>query len=114
MRDVVPPPMPVEPPLPVPAVVASDGECGMVADADGVVFELFGEEAEFDWAEIGSLVYETAHRGRQLAVHVALYDGSSYTCEINGRAARVTEWIAQLELVLDRCMPERTGPDAPR
>ncbi|WP_432752805.1 protein kinase [Streptomyces sp. JL2001] len=109
VRDVVPPPMPAEPPLPVPAVVASDGECGMVADADGVVFELFGEEAEFDWAEIGSLVYETAHRGRQLAVHVALYDGSSYTCEINGRAARVTEWIAQLERVLDRCMPGPAG-----
>ncbi|MFG2871556.1 protein kinase [Streptomyces sp. NPDC048338] len=116
VRDVVPPPMPAVPPLPVPAVVASDGECGMVADADGVVFELFGEEAEFDWAEIGSLVYETAHRGRQLAVRVDLYDGSSYSCEINGRAARVTEWTAQLELVLDRCMPGWTGsgPDGSR
>ncbi|MFB7373327.1 serine/threonine-protein kinase [Streptomyces sp. NPDC056222] len=128
VRDAVPaPPMPAGPPPPPPvppkpsgppspaipvrsdpppALIAADGECGVVADADGVVFEMFGEEAEFGWGEIGSVAYETARRDRQLRVVVTLQDGSSYDCEVNGRAALVTQWVAQLDLVLDRYLAE--------
>ncbi|MFE5486848.1 serine/threonine-protein kinase [Streptomyces sp. NPDC056527] len=126
VRDAVPaPPMPAGPPPPVPprpsgppspalparsgpapALIAADGECGVVADADGVVFEMFGEEAEFGWGEIGSVAYETARRDRQLRVVVTLQDGSSYDCEVNGRAALVTQWVAQLDLVLDRYLAD--------
>ncbi|MFF8607326.1 serine/threonine-protein kinase [Streptomyces sp. NPDC015346] len=119
VRDQAPPPvrevppvpalptMPAEPPPPAPALVAADGDCGVVADADGIRFEVFDEEAEFAWAEIGSVEYESARRGRQLRVVVTLYDGSAYDCEVNGRSALVKEWIAQLELVLRHCMPRQ-------
>ncbi len=117
VRDAVPAPvrhapplpalptMPAEPPPPAPALVAADGDCGVIADADGIRFEVFDEEAEFGWAEIGSVEYESARRGRQLRVVVTLYDGSAYDCEVNGRSALVKEWIAQLDLVLRHCMP---------
>ncbi|WP_137995114.1 serine/threonine-protein kinase [Streptomyces exfoliatus] len=113
VRDAVPapvhdaplPPMPVEPPPPVPALIAADGECGVVVGAEGITFELFGEEADFDWSEIGSVAYEAGRLGRRLHVRITLYDGSVYACDVNGRAARVREWIEQLEHVLERCMP---------
>ncbi|MFF7179494.1 protein kinase [Streptomyces sp. NPDC008121] len=95
------PPMPSAPPS-GPALIAADGECGIIADADGIAFELFGEQAEFGWDEIGAVAQETPWRGRQFRVVVTLRDGSTYECEVNGRAARVREWAAQLDLVLDR------------
>ncbi|MEV4945067.1 serine/threonine-protein kinase [Streptomyces sp. NPDC053755] len=100
-----PPPMPSGPPD-GPVLVAADGECGVVADAGGIAFELFGEEAEFGWDEIGSVAYETARRDRRLRVVVTLRDGSSYDCEVNGRAALVAGWTTQLDLVLDRYLSE--------
>ncbi|MGA5191940.1 protein kinase domain-containing protein [Streptomyces exfoliatus] len=109
VRDASPlpalPTMPAVPPSPAPALVAADGDCGVIADVDGIRFEVFDEEAEFGWAEIGSVEYEAARRGRQLRVVVTLYDGSAYDCEVNGRSALVKEWIAQLDLVLHHCMP---------
>nr|WP_268247927.1 serine/threonine-protein kinase [Streptomyces lateritius] len=109
VRDVPPlpalPTMPAEPPPPAPALVAADGDCGVVADAEGIRFEVFDEEAEFSWAEIGSVEHESARRGRQLRVVVTLYDGSAYECEVNGRAALVKEWTARLDLILRHCMP---------
>ncbi|MGA5062800.1 protein kinase domain-containing protein [Streptomyces exfoliatus] len=109
VRDAPPlpalPTMPAEPPPPAPALVAADGDCGVIADADGIRFEVFDEEAEFSWPEIGSVEYESARRGRQFRVVVTLYDGSAYDCEVNGRSALVKEWIAQLDLVLRHCMP---------
>ncbi|MEU7294120.1 serine/threonine-protein kinase [Streptomyces exfoliatus] len=109
VRDASPlpalPTMPAEPPPPAPALVAADGDCGVIADADGIRFEVFDEEAEFSWPEIGSVEYASARRGRQLRVVVTLYDGSAYDCEVNGRSALVKEWIAQLDLVLRHCMP---------
>ncbi|MEU2115537.1 serine/threonine-protein kinase [Streptomyces sp. NPDC016459] len=109
VRDAPPltalPTMPASPPPPAPALVAADGDCGVVADADGIRFEVFDDEAEFAWAEIGSVEYEAVRRGRRLRVVVTLYDGSAYECEVNGRATLVKEWIAQLDLVLSHCMP---------
>ncbi|MFD3332643.1 serine/threonine-protein kinase [Streptomyces sp. NPDC058700] len=109
VRDAPPltalPTMPASPPPPAPALVAADGDCGVVADADGIRFEVFDEEAEFAWAEIGSVEYGAVRRGRQLRVVVTLYNGSAYECEVNGRATLVKEWVAQLDLVLGHCMP---------
>ncbi|MEU9863936.1 protein kinase [Streptomyces sp. NPDC047971] len=106
VADAVPlpalPTMPVRPPEPAPALIIADSDCALVADADGVHFELHGEEAEFEWDEIGSVEYESERWGRRLRVVVTLRDGSAYTCEIGGRAALVQEWMDRMDRVLDR------------
>ncbi|MDV5148071.1 protein kinase [Streptomyces sp. SBC-4] len=102
---VVPPPPPL-PPGPAPDFVAADRVGGIAVDADGVSIHLFGEEADFGWAEIGAVEYGRLRRGRGLRITVSLYDGTTYVCEVDGRrAARVDEWTALLDLVLDRYLP---------
>ncbi|WP_405862433.1 protein kinase [Streptomyces sp. NBC_00090] len=101
----VPPPPPL-PPRPAPEFVAADRVGGIAVDAEGVSIHLYGEEADFTWAEIGALEYGRVRRGRGLRITVTLYDGSTYVCELDGRrAARVDEWTALLDLVLDRYLP---------
>ncbi|MFJ8657833.1 serine/threonine-protein kinase [Streptomyces sp. NPDC093795] len=100
------PPQPSVPPLPAPDFVAADRSSGIAVDADGVSLQLFGEEADFAWAEIGAVRYERVRRGRALRVAVHLYDGSVFDCEVDGRrAARVDEWILRLDPVLARYLP---------
>ncbi|MHA4775413.1 serine/threonine-protein kinase [Streptomyces sp. MSC1_001] len=103
---LVVPPQPSLPPLPAPDFVAADRNSGIAVDAGGLSLHLFGEEAEFVWAEIGAVRYERIRRGRALRVSVHLYDGSVYDCEVDGRrAARVDEWILRLDPVLARYLP---------
>lgn len=103
---LVVPPQPSLPPLPAPDFAAADRNSGIAVDAGGLSLHLFGEEAEFVWAEIGAVRYERIRRGRALRVSVHLYDGSVYDCEVDGRrAARVDEWILRLDPVLARYLP---------
>lgn len=100
------PPQPSAPPLPAPDFVAADRNSGVAVDASGVSLHLFGEEADFVWAEIGAVRYDRFRRGRVLRVAVTLHDGSVYDCEVDGRrAARVDEWISRLAPVLARYLP---------
>ncbi|MFE0699599.1 serine/threonine-protein kinase [Streptomyces sp. NPDC058872] len=101
------PPSPAVPPLPAPEFVAADRNGGVVVDGNGVCLQLFGEEAEFSWGEIGAVRHGRFRRGRGLRIAVILYDGSVYDCEVDGRrAARVDEWIRQLDPVLQRYLTD--------
>lgn len=95
------PPPPVAPPQPVPEFVAADSIYGIVVDGAGICLQLLDDEAEFSWPEIRAVRYERTRRGRWLRIAVILYDGTDYTCEIDGRrAARVDEWVHGLARVL--------------
>ncbi|QES17330.1 serine/threonine protein kinase [Streptomyces venezuelae] len=100
------PPPPVAPPQPVPEFVAADNVYGIVVDGAGICLQLLDDEADFTWSEIGAVRYGRTRRGRWLRITVVLYDGTEYTCEIDGRrAARVDEWVRGLERVLARFLP---------
>ncbi|QES00997.1 serine/threonine protein kinase [Streptomyces venezuelae ATCC 10712] len=100
------PPPPVAPPQPVPEFVAADNVYGIVVDGAGICLQLLDDEADFTWPEIGAVRYVRTRRGRWLRISVVLYDGTEYTCEIDGRrAARVDEWVRGLERVLARFLP---------
>lgn len=95
------PPPPVVPPGPAPVFEAADKTSGIVVDANGVVLVISDAEAEFSWAEIGSVRYGSTRGGRGLSVILTLYDGSTYTCVLDGRrATRVNEWAWHLGQVL--------------
>ncbi|MGW2016367.1 serine/threonine-protein kinase [Streptomyces sp. NPDC001927] len=103
---VVVPPRPAAPPGPAPTFEAADKTSGIAVDADGVVFVVSDVEAEFGWEEIGSVASELTRRGRRLAVTLTLYDGSTYTCEVDARGTeRADAWALQLDLVLRRYLP---------
>ncbi|MFF9016045.1 serine/threonine-protein kinase [Streptomyces sp. NPDC014870] len=100
------PPPPAAPPGPAPTFEAADGASGIAVDAEGVVFVIADVEAEFGWEEIGSVTYARTRRGRRLAVTLTLYDGSTYTCDVDGRGAeRAAAWERHLDLVLSRYLP---------
>ncbi|MGW6419053.1 serine/threonine-protein kinase [Streptomyces sp. NPDC055055] len=103
------PPPPSLPPQPAPEFVAADRASGIVVDGGGVHLQLFGEEAEFGWAEIVGVEYWPTRRGRGLRVAVTLRaGGGTYTCELDGRrAARIDEWAARLGSVLAHYLPPR-------
>ncbi|MFD3947085.1 serine/threonine-protein kinase [Streptomyces sp. NPDC058579] len=106
LPTVVVPPQPAAPPGPAPTFEAADRSSGIAVDADGVVFVISDVEAEFGWEEIGSVASELTRRGRRLAVTLTLYDGSTYTCEVDGRGTeRAEAWARQLDLVLRRYLP---------
>ncbi|UJA07999.1 protein kinase domain-containing protein [Streptomyces collinus] len=98
------------PPLPygAPEVVLGDGDARVVVNAAGVVLELGGVAADFEWAEIAVVRRTPGTRGNRLTVTVQLWDGDVYDCELNARrSARLTEWIARLDPVLGRYLPHR-------
>ncbi|MFI5683031.1 serine/threonine-protein kinase [Streptomyces sp. NPDC051636] len=91
------------PPVPYagPEVVLADKDVRVVVNATGVILEVAGAAADFDWAEIAQVV--RTRRGSRLTVAVRLWDGGVYACEVNARrAARLGEWLAQLDAVLAR------------
>ncbi|MFB7452529.1 serine/threonine-protein kinase [Streptomyces sp. NPDC056194] len=100
------PPPPLLAPAPAPEFTAADRNSGIAVDGSGVSLHFFGEEADFLWSEIGAVRYDRIRRDRVLRVAVTLYDGSVYDCEVDGRrAARVDEWIRQLDPVLRHYLP---------
>jgi serine/threonine protein kinase len=109
-----PPPTPPQgpygfgPPIPLgpPEVMLADREARVVVNATGVILELHGAAADFEWAEIAGVV--RTPRGNRLTVTVRLWDGSVYDCELNARRpARLAEWIAHLDPVLGRYLTGR-------
>ncbi|MFF7239208.1 protein kinase [Streptomyces collinus] len=98
------------PPVPygAPEAVLGDGDARVVVNAAGVVLELGGVAADFEWAEIAVVRRTPGTRGNRLTVTVQLWDGGVYDCELNARrSARLTEWIARLDPVLGRYLPHR-------
>ncbi|MFC9284796.1 protein kinase [Streptomyces collinus] len=119
---VAPPHLPPVPPVPpqggygfgppvpygAPEAVLGDGDARVVVNAGGVILELGGVAADFEWAEIAVVRRTPATRGNRLTVTVQLWDGGVYDCELNARrSARLTEWIARLDPVLGRYLPHR-------
>ncbi|MGW3193180.1 serine/threonine-protein kinase [Streptomyces sp. NPDC001118] len=91
------PPVPYAPP----EVELTDGQARVVVNATGVVLEVAGAAADFEWAEIAH-VWRT-RRGHHLTVTVRLWDGGVYDCELNARrSARLGEWFARLDFALSR------------
>ncbi|MFF7126330.1 MULTISPECIES: protein kinase domain-containing protein [unclassified Streptomyces] len=98
------------PPLPygAPEVEFTDRDSRVVVNATGVVLEVAGAAADFEWAEIAGVVRTPSPRGSRLTVTVRLWDGGVYSCELNARrSARLTEWIAHLDHVLGRYLAGR-------
>jgi serine/threonine protein kinase len=93
------PPMPYGPP----EAVLADGEARVVVNATGVILEVAGVAADFEWAEIATVGRTPSSRGSRLTVTVQLWDGSVYPCELNARrSARLTEWLGLLDHTLAR------------
>ncbi|MGV4984729.1 serine/threonine-protein kinase [Streptomyces sp. NRAIS4] len=101
-----PPPQVVQgfgPPVPyaLPEVELTDGEARVIVNATGVVLQVAGAAADFEWAEIAHI--GRTRRGHHLTVTVRLWDGGVYDCELNARrSARLGEWLARLDHVLGR------------
>ncbi|MEV8561141.1 serine/threonine-protein kinase [Streptomyces sp. NPDC051917] len=97
------------PPVPyvVPEVELAEGESRVVVNATGVVLEVAGADADFEWAEIAHV--GRARRGHHLTVVVRLWDGGAYDCELNARrsARPACSPTAVSEQVLDPYMLER-------
>ncbi|MEV6052044.1 hypothetical protein [Streptomyces sp. NPDC052107] len=73
-------------------------------NATGIVLEVAGTAADFEWAEIAHV--GRTRRGHHLTVVVRLWDGGVYDCELNARrSARLGEWLARLDHVLGRYAP---------
>lgn len=94
-------------PYVVPEVELADGESRVVVNATGVVLEVAGTDADFEWAEIAHV--GRARRGHHLTVVVRLWDGGVHDCELNAwRSARpACSPTAVSEQVLDPYMLER-------
>jgi hypothetical protein len=87
-----------------PVLEASDRRGSVVADRDGVRFQLDDQEAEFDWDEIGAVEYDVSRFGRWLTVTVHLTGPRRrwYQADVEAPArGRLKEWTAQLDAVLD-------------
>ncbi|SOD86822.1 serine/threonine-protein kinase [Streptomyces sp. Ag109_G2-15] len=98
------------PPLPYgpPEAVLADRESRVVVNATGVILEVAGVAADFEWAEIAGVVRTPSTLGSRLTVTVRLWDGGVYACELNARrSARLAEWIAHLDPVLGRYLAGR-------
>ncbi|WP_317443165.1 serine/threonine-protein kinase [Streptomyces collinus] len=98
------------PPVPygAPEAVLGDGDARVVVNAAGVILELGGVAADFEWAEIAAVRRTPATRGNRLTVTVQLWDGGVFDCELNARrSARLTEWIARLDHVLGQYLSHR-------
>ncbi|MFJ9863776.1 protein kinase [Streptomyces sp. NPDC101165] len=98
------------PPLPygAPEVEFADRDSRVVVNATGVILEVGGAAADFEWAEIAGVVRTPSPRGSRLTVTVRLWDGGVYSCELNARrSARLAEWIAHLDHVLGRYLAGR-------
>ncbi|MFI2199875.1 serine/threonine-protein kinase [Streptomyces sp. NPDC020192] len=84
-----------------PEAELTDGESRVVVNATGIVLEVAGVAADFEWAEI-AFAGRSRH-GHHLRVTVRLWDGGVYDCELNARrSARLGEWVARLDPVLAR------------
>ncbi len=93
-----------------PEVVIADTRNSVVADSTGIVLEVEGVEADFEWDELSGVTYGPSHRGNHLVVTVRLPDGSAYTCQINARrAVRLQEWLARLNQVVSWYLAPRLG-----
>ncbi|MFJ9818359.1 protein kinase [Streptomyces sp. NPDC101151] len=98
------------PPIPYGALEArlADREARVVVNATGVILEVAGVAADFEWAEVAGVVRTPSTRGSRLTVTVRLWDGGEYSCELNARrSARLAEWIAQLDHVLGQYLAGR-------
>ncbi|MET9886496.1 protein kinase [Streptomyces sp. NPDC006430] len=94
-----------------PDLLIADRRNSVVADSTGIVLEVDGVEADFEWGELAGVAYgPSSHRGNHLVVTVRLPDGNAYACQINARrAARLQEWLEQLNRIVAWYLEPRLG-----
>ncbi|GHI07973.1 hypothetical protein Scel_62940 [Streptomyces cellostaticus] len=62
-------------------------EARAVVNVTGMIPEVAGGAADFEWAEIARIARAPSSRGSRLAMSVQLWGGSVYFCELNTRRA---------------------------
>ncbi|MFB9555520.1 hypothetical protein [Streptomyces roseoviridis] len=93
-----------------PVFEAADRRARIVADAAGVRLGLDEENCEFRWDEIGAVETVTARFGKRFTVTVHTPDRRWYPVEIEAPSrARIGEWEARLDAVLDAYFDEGAG-----
>lgn len=90
-----------------PAFEISDRRGSIRVAREGVRFTLDDQEAEFDWAEIGAVEMHAARFGRRFTVTVHLSTRRWFNAEVEAASrARLKEWPAELDAVLDAYFEE--------
>ncbi|GAB2584121.1 hypothetical protein GCM10027168_16210 [Streptomyces capparidis] len=85
-----------------PLFEASDRRSSIVADRRGITFRLDGEEAAFDWDEVGAVEIDTPRLGRRFTVVLYTTTRDRYEADVQAPArGRLKEWTERLDAVLD-------------
>ncbi|MDT0490396.1 hypothetical protein RM717_07745 [Streptomyces griseus] len=90
-----------------PVFEVSDRRGSIRVAAEGITFRLDDQEAEFGWDEIGAVEITPARFGRRLTVTVHLPGPRWFNAEVEAESrARLKEWPAELDAVLDAYFEE--------
>ncbi|MFB8103117.1 MULTISPECIES: hypothetical protein [Streptomyces] len=90
-----------------PVFEVSDRRGSIRVAREGIRFTLDDQEADFDWSEIGAVEMHPARFGRRFTVTVHLSTRRWFNAEVEAESrARLKEWPAELDAVLDAYFEE--------
>ncbi|UYQ65026.1 hypothetical protein [Streptomyces peucetius] len=90
-----------------PAFQVGDRRGSITANRSGLRFTLDDQEAEFAWDEIGAVEVKPARFGRRFTVTVHVAANRWFNADVEAPArARLKEWAAELDAVLDAYFDE--------
>lgn len=95
-----------------PAFEVHDHRGSILAGRSGVTFRLDGEEARFDWGEIGAVQIDLPRFGRRFSVTVHTIARRWYDAEVLAPSrSALREWEERLDAVLDAYFEESSSKD---
>ena len=91
-----------EEPADGPVFTAFDLRGSITAKRSGITLDMDGEEAQFDWEEIGAVQIDTSRLRRRLTVTVHTTGHVAYEAELKAPSRRdLATWESELDAVLD-------------
>ncbi|MFD1829584.1 hypothetical protein ACFSJS_07900 [Streptomyces desertarenae] len=95
-----------------PVFEVHDHRGSILAGRSGVTFRLDGEEARFDWDEIGAVQIDLPRFGRRFSVTVHTVARRWYDAEVLAPSrSALREWEERLDAVLDAYFEESSSKD---
>ncbi|MGK5498472.1 hypothetical protein [Streptomyces sp. URMC 125] len=95
-----------------PVFEVHDHRGSILAGRSGVTFRLDGEEARFDWDEIGAVQIDPPRFGRRFSVTVHTIARRWYDAEVLAPSrSALREWEERLDAVLDAYFEESSSKD---